>query len=72
MSNETTMMNDTQYRAFLDLMMCSDPWPVPVRNGIDANKVLEDFAHDEALKRGFDGWIVAYHEFNPVSAEAIK
>lgn len=61
-------MNDTQYRAFLDLMMCSDPWPVVDRDGSDSNAILEGLALDEARARGFDSWIVAYHEFKPVTA----
>ena len=50
-------MNDKQYRAFLDLMMCSDPWPEGV-----AREPLEEFADAQAKLRGHDNWIVAYHE----------
>ena len=52
-------MNDKQYRAFLNLLMCSDPWPTP-----DAaeDETLKDFADAEAVKRGYSDWIVAFHE----------
>jgi len=59
-------MTDIQYRAFLDLMMCSDPWPVVDRDGIDSNAILEGLALDEARARGFESWIVAYHEVKAV------
>ena len=55
-------MNDTEYRAFLDLMMCSDPWPID-DDGID-HELLEAFADAQAKKRGFTCWIEAYHRHN--------
>lgn len=51
-------MNDKEFRTFLNLMMVSDPWPL---SKID-NELMEGFANNESVKRGFDNWIVAYHE----------
>lgn len=53
-------LTDGQFRALLNLMMVSDPWP------------LSDEEHDridwlldcEAQARGFDRWTEAYHEFD--------
>lgn len=49
-------------RALLDLLMCCDPWPV-------SDKMTEIpiacFATDQAKARGYDDWIIAYHEFKP-------
>jgi len=56
-------MEDYEYRAFLDLMMCSDPWPVPDNVG---QQLLEAFADDQAKKRGFDNWIEAYHRHDVI------
>ena len=54
-------MNDGQYRAFLDLMMCSDPWPLDDA----AHRILDDLADNEAQLRGFSKWTIAYHDFVP-------
>ena len=55
-------MTDPQYRAFLDLLMCSDPWPISGASGDAAQNVLILLADDEAIKRGYGSWIDAYHE----------
>jgi len=52
-------MNEKEYRAFLDLLMCSDPWPI--KDGGKNHKILEAFANKEATKFGHEDWIVAYH-----------
>ena len=51
-------MNDDQFRAFLILMMCSDPWPV---DDGENQVIIENLADYEAVKRGFGCWIDAYH-----------
>ena len=51
-------MNDNQYRVFLDLMMVSDPWPLEKADG----EILTRLADNEANRRGYENWIVAYHE----------
>ena len=54
-------MNNKEYRAFLDLIMCSDPWPI---RGWDASEdILIELADKEAHKRGYWHWIDAYHSF---------
>jgi hypothetical protein len=52
-------MQNREFRAFLDLMMCSDPWP----ESVDRAPLLA-LAEDESRKRGFAGWIEAYHKFH--------
>ena len=56
-------MTDLEYRMFLDLLMCSDPWPVGTERGSDGHEILIEFADKQAHERGFDNWIVAFHEF---------
>ena len=51
-------MNDQQFRAFLDLMMCCDPNPA----GAEVDDILKGWADEESRRRGHDGWIAAYHE----------
>jgi len=55
-------MNNKEFRCFLDLMMCSDPWPVPADDRGDGQGVLLDFIEKESNLRGYDGWIEAYHK----------
>jgi len=52
-------MNDRQFRKFLDLLMCCDPYPVT--DDPDNHFVMTSLATSEALKRGYDDWIDAYH-----------
>lgn len=56
-------MNDWEYRAFMDLLMCSDPWPI--EDDPHSHMELVAFANREAAKRGYDSWIAAYHDFAP-------
>ena len=49
-------LTNRELRAFLDLLMYSDPRPP----GVDM-EVLEQLADREAWARGFDDWIIAYH-----------
>jgi hypothetical protein len=56
-------MNDEQFRAFLDLIMCSDPWPVFDYWGARDDKslaLLRNLATDLARKRGYADWIDAH------------
>ena len=56
-------MDDRQFRALLDLLMCCDPYPViDSGNGTGEHDMIR-LANSEAVKRKFDGWEVAYHEF---------
>lgn len=53
-------MTDAQYRAFLDLLMCCDPWSVDPPEG--SQYILEEYANEQAEQRGYANWIVAYHD----------
>ncbi len=52
-------MNDKQYRAFLNLMMCSDPWPASDEDHFE----LEHYAERKAADKGYKNWIEAHHYF---------
>ena len=49
-------MKRHEFRALLDLLMVSDPWPLDKAGEV----ILKAFADKEAKKRGFDNWIEAY------------
>ena len=53
-----TKISDHDFRLLLDLIMCSDPWPVQGSNNQSGIEVMADKA---AKERGFDGWVEAYH-----------
>jgi len=58
-------MNDMEYRAFLDLMMCSDPWPVNANSQqFDTRQQMIDVANRLAKDRGYTDWLDAYHGDN--------
>ena len=50
-------MNDEEFRALLDLLMVSDPWPLTSGRG-----ALEAFADRIAVARGYADWVEAYHK----------
>lgn len=52
-------MDDEQFRMLLDLWMVSDPWPL----SDDANVTLTRMLDAESERRGYDNYVVAYHEF---------
>lgn len=58
-------MSDEEFLAFMDLLMCSDPWPIKGEDGVHAQEILNGLADGEARRRGIDNWIVAYHEAGP-------
>jgi len=51
-------MNDLAFRALLSLHMANDPTILPMAQ----EKAIEELLDAEAGKRGYDGWVVAYHE----------
>ncbi len=55
-------MSDKEFIAFMDLLMCSDPWPVVSEQ--DSQDVLIELAESEARKRGYRDWISAHHYFS--------
>ncbi len=58
-------ISDSEYVALLGLIMASDPSPIS-----DAeDKLVRQFADREAVKRGFDSWVVAYHKMPKSIAE---
>ena len=50
-------MTEEQLKAFLGLLMCSDPWPT---DG-EGKFLLENFANEESQRHGYTDWIGAYH-----------
>jgi hypothetical protein len=58
-------MNDQQFQALMSYVMATDPDPNDfiVTSGDDA--IVQSLLDEEAVKRGFDSWYVAYHEFVP-------
>ena len=52
-------LSDRQFQTLMDLTMVSDPWPLDY-----GNEEITELLHAEARSRGFDGWYVAYHEFD--------
>ncbi len=51
-------MINQQYRDLLDWFMVSDPWPLTT----EQHDRVEAMLDKEALTRGYENWIVAYHE----------
>lgn len=53
---ESEMSHET-FRAFIDLLMVSDPWPAKVKK-----RPLIRWADNEARSWGYRDWIEAYHK----------
>jgi hypothetical protein len=53
-------MNDLEFRAFLNLLMCSDPWPTDALE----QTLMIDVADRLAYDRGYTDWITAYHSLD--------
>jgi len=51
-------MNYQELKAFLHLLMVSDPWPHEEADNI----ILETYANEEARDRGYSDWIEAFHK----------
>lgn len=58
-----------EFRALLDLFMCSDPWPVVDHGDGDGHDTIENLLNTEAKSRGYTDWIDAYHTFKPQGRE---
>jgi len=52
-------MGDKLFRALLNWYMCSDPWPTTAGE----HRTITAFLDAEAKRRGYENWVVAYHEF---------
>lgn len=56
-------MSHVEFAAFLDLLVCSDPWPVKDKDGNEEGEaVLKAYADRVAVANGFTDWINAYHK----------
>ena len=58
-----------EFRCFLDLLMCSDPWPMSyddLYENRNTQEILIDYADQEARTRGYADWIAAYHQMEVV------
>lgn len=55
-------MNKKQFRAFLDILMCADPWPVLGEEGAEGQKILKDWANEQARMFGYEDWVDAFHQ----------
>jgi hypothetical protein len=51
-------MNEQEFRAFLNLMMCSDPWPASDQDHAE----LMNFAERCSVAMGYRDWVEAYHQ----------
>jgi len=51
-------MSDKEFRVLLNLFMVSDPWPLTDSE----QEQMEEMLNREAVKRGHENWVVAYHE----------
>lgn len=51
------MMSDSEFKAFLTLLMSADPSPLSEPE----DKILRDFADREARSRDYTDWIDAFH-----------
>jgi hypothetical protein len=54
-------MNNQEFRAFLDLLMCSDPWPVG--DDGESQRIMKNWANDQARLRGYKDWVDAWHDW---------
>ena len=63
-------MTDAMYRAFLDLMMCTDPWPEVMSE--EEHTDLIKLAEEEAANRNYPDWITAYHGFKVVDEDLLE
>lgn len=55
------LIDDEVFRVLLDLIMCSDPWPLEE----DDEDVLMDAVEARSRLRGYNDFSEAYHEFEP-------
>lgn len=58
-------MTNRQFRALLNLFMCSDPWPVEGEFWEEERDEIEELLNQEAQKRGFESWVGAYNGCKP-------
>ncbi len=56
-------MSGTEFRDLLDLIMCSDPWPVADTGNGTGEQSLINLVDRESKERGYADWIEAYHRY---------
>ncbi len=56
---------DHTYKNLLSALMCNDPGP-----NATADATLRELVEEETRRRGWESWIIAYHEFDPDDAPA--
>jgi len=54
-------VDNIAFRAMLDIMMTSGPFPARESR----REAFAGFLDAEAWKRGYDDWVEAYHDFDP-------
>ena len=54
-----------EFRALLDWLMCSDPWPT----NSEHQETIVAMLNVKAKELGFSNWIDAYHRYDPAEAE---
>lgn len=56
-------MTDRLFRALLTAYMCADSVPPPWPRDVDDDITAE--LNEEAVRRGYESWVDAYHYFIP-------
>lgn len=51
-------LTDAEFESILAWFMCSDPWP----SDDEHRERIKHILNKESQRRGYDDWIVAYHE----------
>jgi len=59
---DTPHFTDHAFRLLLDALMVNDPAP---QGQMGDDLVLLSLVERESERRGFDNWVVAYHDFKP-------
>jgi hypothetical protein len=61
-------MTRIEFRAFLSLLMCADPWPA----GNEDHEIIVAWADKRAQEFGFANWITAYLEWENDTDDTIS
>lgn len=58
-------LDDTEFRALLDLFMCSDPYPIAKtpHKQWNGEVLIQKLLNSESEKRGYRDWRHAYRDF---------
>lgn len=58
---ETPRITKQELRALCELVMVSDPWPLPGEH----ESVVKALLLEESHRHGYGGWVEAYHDLSP-------